>query len=192
MHPKYAAKMRQSRNAKMRQTCCKDAFQFQTAGGNVAKWVATVLGSSAHERNWDIPKDASRIGQTTARTDSWTPHSNGITTETAAHTSQTHMDLDATPFQLNLFFTSQGWCSGSEPASSRVPRSNSPPTVSRNSLAPIRSSSVKRHAVGALCSWLVGHKCDDCNRAVSHPKGRPLAGTWPALPVRCFLHTDPP
>ena len=165
----------------MRQTCCKDAVQLQTARGNVAKWVTILIASSAHERNWDIPKNASRISQTTARTDSWTPHSNGITTATAAHTSQTHMDLDALPFQLNLFFVSQGCCSGSEPSSSRLLHSNakrcaaSPPIVSRNSLAPIRSSSVKWHAVGALCSWLVGYKCDACNQAVSHPRGRPLA-----------------
>ena len=142
MHPKHAAKMRQrcgkvgtqsaakmrqrcgkdaakmrQRCGKMRQRCCKDAVQFQTASGNVAKWVTILIASSGHERNWDIPKNASRISQTTARTDSWTPHSNGITTATAAHTSQTHMDLDASPFQLNLFFTSQGCCSGSEPSS---------------------------------------------------------------------------
>ena len=182
----------------MRQTCFKDAVPFQTASGNVAKCVTILIASSAHERNWDIPKNASRISQTTARTDSWTPHSYGITTATAGHTSQTHMDLDASPFQLNLFFTSRGCCSGSEPSSSRLLRSKakrcaaSPPIVLRNSLAPIRSSSVKWHAVCALCSWLVGYKCDDRNQAVSHPRGRLLAGTWPALPVRCSLHPDPP
>ena len=31
-------------------------FNFQTAGRNVAKWVAMLMASGAHERNWDIPK----------------------------------------------------------------------------------------------------------------------------------------
>ena len=38
------------------QRCGKDAVQFQSAGGNVAKWVAISMASSAHERNLDTPK----------------------------------------------------------------------------------------------------------------------------------------
>ena len=30
---------------KMRQTCCKDDVQFQTASGNVAKWVTILIAS---------------------------------------------------------------------------------------------------------------------------------------------------
>ena len=59
--------------AKILQRYCKDTVQFQTASGNVAKWVTILTASSGHERNWDKPKNASRISQTTARTDSWTP-----------------------------------------------------------------------------------------------------------------------
>ena len=88
-----------------------------------------------------------------------------------------------------VFLTPQSCCSGSEPSSSRLLRSRakrcaaSPPIVLRNSVAPIRSSIVKRLAVGALCSWPFEYACDGSNHAVSHPRGRPLAGTWIALPV---------
>ena len=116
-----------------------------------------MIASSAHERNWDIPKMHHALVK----------QQRGLIlghhTPTELHQRQLpiHHKLDASPFQLNCFFTSQGCCSGSEPSSSRLLRSKakrcaaSPPIVLRNSLAPIRSSCVKWHAVGALCSWLV-------------------------------------
>ena len=124
------------------QRCGKDAAKME-------RNFKPLAGTLQRKKLGHTERDASRTSQTTARTDSWTPHSDGITTERAAHTSQTHMDPDASPFQLNLFSASQGWCSGSEPSSSRLLRSKakrcaaSPPIVLRNSLAPIRPSSVK-------------------------------------------------
>ena len=106
-----------------------------------------------------------------ARTDSGTPRSNGITTETAAHTSQTHMNLDASPFQLNLFFHISGLVLGLGALifSLASPQGQEMCRIAADTV--LKCQMARRRRLVFLACWI---------------------GTWPALLVRCSLHPDPP